>query len=126
MREVPLEVLLGPRKPLGCKSLLSISPNGTQTWLCVDNDGNLWKNVIYPSKPTLDRNAAFRNHNDGYSPDRSIQHVASVPLALETQWEHEIERKTGGQVSDEEKQAHIVGKLNDRDFSQIRTIDGYI
>lgn len=68
----------------------------------------------------LDRNKAMRTHNDGYTPDRAMRRVATIPMHLIYQWE----QQEGWNALDPDHADRLVKKLNDPDFAFLRTADG--
>lgn len=67
----------------------------------------------------LDRNKDMRNHNDGWSPTKGLRRVASIPLALITQWKEQ----EGWDAFDPDHADKLAQKLNDPDYSFLRTAE---
>lgn len=68
----------------------------------------------------LDANKAMNTHNDGYSKDRSMRRVASIPLALIQYWK-QVE---GWDAFDPEHGDKLVAKMNDPEWQHLRTAPG--
>lgn len=95
--------------PDGRAAFFRDNEDGTYTvWSTQDND------------PILERNRAMANHNDGWSPSRDLRREGSIPLALIEQWK----REDGVNVLHRDGADYLKRKLNDYDFSYLRTSPG--
>ena len=73
--------------------------------------------------PVLEDNQAQRLHNDGYSEDRSVRRVASVPQAIRDKWLQE----EGWDAYRPDLYPHqLAAKFNDPDWMGLRTADGRV
>ena len=68
----------------------------------------------------LEKNKAMATHNDGYSADRTLRRVASIPVGLLLYWQN-VE---GWNAFAPENAAKLKAKLNDPDFRWLRTAPG--
>lgn len=68
----------------------------------------------------LEKNKAMATHNDGYTPDRSMRRVASIPLGLQLYWLN-VE---GWNCFAPENANKLKDKLNSSEFLWLRTAPG--
>lgn len=73
-------------------------------------------------EPILNFNKKLYTHNDGYSPDRTLRRVASIPNVVIEQWE----TQEGINVYTKEGWERVKRKLNDPDYLFLRTAPGRI
>ena len=73
-------------------------------------------------QPILDHNKALLNSGeDGYSPSRELQRVASIPSVVVLQW-----LKEGIDVGNPDHWPAVERKLNDPDWRHLRTAPGRV
>ena len=108
--------------------------------LRVDNDGvttetfhdNEDKGVIQQRsvdvKPILEHNKKLYTHNDGYSPDKGLKRVASIPTIVLEIWckEYHKDQNKGNwfALPKETQQKILRQKLNSSDYRLFRTAPG--
>jgi hypothetical protein len=99
---------------------LLTTATGSQ-WFIQDNeDGTSTVFSTEDCDPYLEANRALANHNDGWSASRDIRREGSIPLSMIEQWKHEH----GVNVLRPEGHEFLKKKLNDYDFSYLRTSPG--
>lgn len=106
---------------MGTESPFLIEPNGTvRKW--VDNGDGTYTIVSEQHVETdiLERNKAMYNHNDGYTPSRDMQRVASIPMALIEHWQ----TVEGWNPFLPENADKLAAKLDDSDLRYLRTAHG--
>jgi hypothetical protein len=71
----------------------------------------------------IENNKSLRNENDGYSPSRELKRVASIPVGLVQQWltVDGIDPQKFWTWKRGEQNAYLRRKIQDRDWSQVRT-----
>ncbi len=74
-------------------------------------------------EPILKRNRELRLHrpNNGYTPSRDLQHVATIPLIVVHQW-----LKEGLNVYDPNSTKEILRRLNDSEWKELRASEGQL
>jgi hypothetical protein len=101
------------------KTHLFKSSAGIDHWMVRDG-----KNTRFASTQgtdgILDQNKAMLTHNDGYTPDREMKRVASVPYIVALKWLNE----EGWWMFDPEHADKLAAKLNDPDWAHLRTAEG--
>lgn len=70
--------------------------------------------------PVIERNKAMATHNDGYTKDRTMRRVASIPLIIWLKWLNE----EGWDAFKPENAKKLCDKLNDVEWSHLRTATG--
>lgn len=86
-----------------------------------DGKGGLEVLSVQDVAPILDRNKAMRNHNDGYTADRTMRRAAFIPNIIRNKWLNE----EGWDAYRPDLYAEqLVRKLNDPDWAYLRTADG--
>lgn len=85
-----------------------------------NDDGTFTLNSEQDVDDILDHNKAQATHNDGYSPDRTLRRVASIPLALVMKWKQE----EGWDAFDPGCADKLRAKLNSNEFLYLRTAPG--
>lgn len=70
-------------------------------------------------EPILEHNKALVQDGDGYSPDRTFRRVASIPNVIVEQWMRE-----GINIFRKEDWPKVQRRLNDREWSHLRTAPG--
>lgn len=89
------------------------------TRMHLDHDGLLVIERAQDCTPILDHNKALANDGDGYSSDRTLRRVASIPLVVVEMWMNE-----GINIFDPNHADAIKRKLNDPDNLYLRTAPG--
>ena len=80
---------------------------------------------VQNATPVLDLNQAMATHNDGYSPDRSLRRVASIPAIVRLKWLNE-EGWDCFQTHDPDVARKLKAKLNSTEYLYLRTAPGVI
>lgn len=70
--------------------------------------------------PVIERNKAMATHNDGYTQDRTIRRVATIPTIIWLKWLNE----DGRDVYKPENAKWLCDKLNDPEWRDLRTAPG--
>jgi len=70
--------------------------------------------------PVIERNKAMLTQNDGYTPDRSMRRVASIPYILIAKWLNE----EGWNALDPANADRLMRKLNSSEYAHLRTAEG--
>lgn len=99
---------------------LFTSAAGIRHYMRTNEDGTHTFAASQDTAPILDRNRAMANHNDGYTRDREMRRVASIPFVLIQQWLHE----EGWNAMDPANADRLAKKLNDPDYLYLRTAEG--
>lgn len=76
--------------------------------------------------PFLDRNKAMANHNDGYTADRTMRRVATIPDIIGLKWLNEEGWDWRHASFDPDVARKLVQKLNDPDWAYLRTAEGRV
>ena len=88
-----------------------------------DGEGGLLIHSTQDVGAILDRNKAAKTHNDGYTPDRSMRRVATIPAIVRTYLMNTQGWDPWRPDLYPEKMAAL---LNDADWAFLRTADGRI
>lgn len=104
------EVLPFLREPNGIVREWHTNPDGTYT---VTARQNIESDI-------LDRNKSLYTHNDGYTPSRDMQRVASIPQLLLEHWKF-VE---GWDPFHPENADKLAAKLDSSEFLWLRTAPG--
>jgi len=72
-------------------------------------------------EPILDENKRLMTLNDGYTRDRSMRRVASIPMTVVEQW-----MKEGINIFDKNDAQAVRRKLNSADYRYLRTAPGVV
>lgn len=70
--------------------------------------------------PVIERNKAMATHNDGYTQDRTMRRVATIPPIIWLKWLNE----DGRDVYKPENAKWLCDRLNDADYAYLRTAPG--
>ena len=103
------------------KTFLLRSVQGLDHYMLEDENGIRFE-TVGQTDPITERNKAMRTHNDGYTADRSMRRVASIPYILINKWLDE----EGWNALDPANHDRLKRKLNDPDYAHLRTADGVI
>ena len=103
-----------------------------QTGLLTENFYESEKGVVQERKinhkPILDHNKKLYNQNDGYSPDKGLKRVASIPTIILEIWAKEYngdQNKGNWFALPKDVQTKILKeKLNSSDYRYFRTSPG--
>jgi hypothetical protein len=87
-----------------------------------DDQGNFFDRATQNVAPILDINKAMANHNDGYTPSRDLRRVATIPAGVRLKWMIE----EGWDCLNPDHADKLTAKLNDPDYSFLRTAPGRI
>ena len=83
---------------------------------------------IVNHKPILDHNKKLYTQNDGYSPDKNLKRVASIPTIVLEIWckEYHKDQNNGNwfALPKETQQKILREKLNSSDYRYFRTAEG--
>ena len=83
---------------------------------------------IVNHKPILDHNKKLYTQNDGYSPDKGLKRVASIPTIVLEIWckEYHKDQNKGNwfALPKETQQKILREKLNSSDYRYFRTAEG--
>ena len=83
---------------------------------------------IVNHKPILDHNKKLYTHNDGYSADKGLKRVASIPTIVLEIWckEYHKDQNNGNwfALPKETQQKILREKLNSSDYRYFRTAEG--
>jgi len=97
-------------------------PNGmVRTWH--DNEDGTYtiKSEQVVETQILERNKALFNHNDGYTPSRDMQRVASIPQAVIEEY-----ASRGINLFHPQYEPELRALLNNSDYRFLRTAPGFI
>lgn len=99
----------------------------TETFLDNGADGVVQKRSI-DVKPILENNKRLYNQNDGYSPDKGLKRVASIPVVVLEIWckEYHKDQNKGNwfELPREIQKKILREKLNSSEFKYFRTSEG--
>lgn len=76
--------------------------------------------TVQDVQPILDWNQRRRNESDGYNADRSMRHVARIPVIVAKIWR----AKYGVDVLNPEHSDKVRDLLNDPEWSKLRVSEG--
>lgn len=107
---------------MGWRPFLPADATGISHLRQDNGDGTVSYKAVQENDPILDRNAAMRTHNDGYTPSREMRRVASIPMQLLYHWQ----ATEGWDPLDPANADRIMRKLNDPDYAYLRTADGQL
>lgn len=112
---------------MATKQYLKTTAAGISWWMeKVADTGDMARDYAIHSHQevdhVLDHNKAQATENDGYSPDRSMRRVASIPMALIQKWKEE----EGWDAFDPEHADKLAQKLNSNEYLHLRTAPGVL
>lgn len=93
---------------------------GTSVYVQDNEDGTYTLFSTQENDPFLERNKTLATHNDGWSASRDLRREGSVPMAMIEKWKAE----EGVNVLHPSGHDFLKAKLNDYDFSYLRTSPG--
>lgn len=94
---------------------------GVQHYMRTNDDGSHTFAASQDCTAVIERNRAMRNHNDGYNRDRTMRRVGSIPAIVELMWLNQ-----GVDIWNPDHRKEVVRRLNDSDWSGLRSADGVI
>ena len=99
----------------------------TETFLDNGVDGIVQKRSL-DVKPILENNKRLITQNDGYSPDRSLKRIASIPVVVLEIWckEYHKDQNKGNwfELPKDIQKKILREKLNSSEFKFFRTSEG--
>jgi len=107
---------------MGWRPFLPADETGIAHLRMNNGDGTVSYRAVQENDPILDRNAAMRTHNDGYTPSRDMRRVASIPMQLLYHWQ----ATEGWDPFHPSNADRLMRKLNDPDYAYLRTADGQL
>ena len=104
-----------------------VNKNITETFLDNGNEGVVQKRSL-DIKPIIENNKRLYNQNDGYSPDKGLKRIATIPTIILEIWTKEFHKdQNKGNWFDLPKviqQKILREKLNSSDYRYFRTSSG--
>jgi hypothetical protein len=102
---------------------LGTDGTGAQEFFGIDEyTGQIVIKRDYDVSTVLDENKRRQNLNDGYSPTRDLQHVASIPVGVIQLWI----QKYGVDPTSKGHEVLLARLLNDPDWRWLRTGSGQL
>ena len=99
-----------------------LDPTGILTrFVAEESDDTVTVERVQDVEPILEHNKRLYTMNDGYSPDRTLRRVASIPNTVIEQW-----MKEGVNIFDKNAKEAIRRKLNDPQWLYLRTAPGRV
>tara|TARA_B110001452_G_C14992201_1_gene346869 strand:+ start:234 stop:575 length:342 start_codon:yes stop_codon:yes gene_type:complete len=99
----------------------------TETFLDNDKDGIIQKRSL-DIEPIIENNKKLFNQNDGYSPDKGLKRIASIPVVILEIWckEYHKDQNKGNwfELPQETQKKILKEKLNSSEFRYFRTAEG--
>jgi hypothetical protein len=103
------------------RTYLFTSSAGIRHYMVEDADGTRFQ-AVAPTDPIIEQNKAMTTHNDGYSADRTMRRVASIPYIVGLKWLNE----EGWWFMDPDASDKLAAKLNDPEWQHLRTAPGRV
>lgn len=103
------------------KTFLFTSSAGIDHYMVEDENGTSFA-AVAPTDPVIEHNKKLATHNDGYTSDRSMRRVASIPYIIGLKWLNE----EGWWFMDPEHHDKLAQKLNSSDWRHLRTAEGHL
>ena len=104
-----------------------VNKNITETFLDNGNDGVVQKRSL-DVKPILENNKRLYNQNDGYSPDKGLKRIATIPTIILEIWTKEYykdqNKSNWFNLPKDIQQKILREKLNSSDYRYFRTSSG--
>lgn len=104
---------------------LFTSSAGIRHYMIEDEDGTRFQ-AVAPTDHIVERNKAMATHNDGYTADRSMRRVASIPYIIGLRWLNEEGWWFMDAGHDPDVAKKLAAKLNDPEWRHLRTAEGRI
>jgi|TARA_B110000211_G_C13703456_1_gene388541 hypothetical protein len=99
----------------------------TETFLDNDKDGIIQKRSL-DIEPIIENNKKLFNQNDGYSSDKGLKRIASIPVVILEIWckEYHKDQNKGNwfELPQETQKKILKEKLNSSEFRYFRTAEG--
>jgi hypothetical protein len=99
----------------------------TETFLDNDKDGIIQKRSL-DIEPIIENNKKLFNQNDGYSSDKGLKRIASIPVVILEIWckEYHKDQNKGNwfELPQETQKKILKEKLNSSEFRYFRTSEG--
>ena len=86
-------------------------------------DGSALIHSVQDVGPAIEAAKAMRNHNDGYSDNRSFRRVAHVPHGLRNKW---LQEEGWDAYRPDLYADKLAQKFMDLDYAHLRTADGRV
>ena len=99
---------------------LFTSSAGIEHRMVRTDDGGLQFSATGETDHIIEENKAMMGHNSGYSEDRTLRRVATIPLIIWLKWLND----EGWDAFKPENAKKLCDKLNDSDWSYLRTAPG--
>ena len=104
-----------------------VNKNITETFLDNGNEGVVQKRSL-DIKPIIENNKRLYNQNDGYSPDKGLKRIATIPTIILEIWakEYHKDQNKGNwfELPQETQKKILKEKLNSSEFRYFRTAEG--
>ena len=104
-----------------------VNKNITETFLDNGNEGVVQKRSL-DVKPILENNKRLYNQNDGYSPDKGLKRIATIPTIILEIWAKEYykdqNKSNWFDLPKDIQQKILREKLNSSDYRYFRTSSG--
>lgn len=98
----------------------SAAQPGVAQRLAGGDDDTFVVETVQDVEPILDWNQRARNASDGYNSDRSMKHIARIPVIVAKMWR----TMYGVDVLNPAHADKVRALLNDSEWSKLRTSDG--
>ena len=99
----------------------------TETFLDNDKEGIIQKRSL-DIEPIIENNKKLFNQNDGYSSDKGLKRIASIPVVILEIWckEYHKDQNKGNwfKLPQETQKKILKEKLNSSEFRYFRTAEG--
>lgn len=97
-------------------------PHTGTTWHLRDNGEGSWTvGVEQDVEAILDRNKEMAAANAGWTTDKSIMRVASIPIVVIEEW-----KNLGIDIHDENDAREVMRRLNSNEFYKLRNSPGRV
>jgi hypothetical protein len=103
------------------RRLLFRSSAGIDHYMIEDGNETRFE-AVAPTDPIIEHNKKLVTHNDGYTADRSIRRVASIPYIVMLHWLY----SEGWWALDPECADKLAAKLNSSEYAHLRTAEGQL
>jgi hypothetical protein len=103
------------------KTFLFTSSRGID-WHMIQDGKDTRFAATAPTDAIVERNKAMATHNDGYSADRTLRRVASIPYIVGLKWLNE----EGWWFEDPANAHKLAQKLNSSEWRHLRTAEGRV
>ena len=104
-----------------------VNKNITETFLDNGNEGVVQKRSL-DIKPIIEDNKRLYNQNDGYSPDKGLKRIATIPTIILEIWTKEFHKDQNKgnwfELPRDIQKKILREKLNSSEFRYFRTAEG--